>query len=40
MIPLAMIVSAIMTALAVIGIAEKDRPEFFGLGGEGGKEKS
>ena len=39
MIPLAMIVSAIMTALAVIGIAEKDRPEFFGLGGEGGKEK-
>ena len=25
--------------MAVIGIAEKDRPEFFGLGGEGGKEK-
>ena len=39
MIPLAMIVSAIMTALAVSVLTEKDRPEFFGLGGEGGKEK-
>ncbi len=40
MIPLAIIVSAVMTILAVIGIAEKDRPEFYGIGGEGGgKEK-
>ncbi|MBQ7796477.1 MAG: MFS transporter [Lachnospiraceae bacterium] len=33
MIPLAIVVSAILTVLAVIGIAEKDRPEFFGVGG-------
>lgn len=34
MIPLAIVVSAILTLLAVIGIAEKDRPEFFGVGGK------
>ena len=34
MIPLAIIVSAVLTLLAVIGIAEKDRPEYFGVGGE------
>lgn len=34
MIPLAIVVSAILTILAVIGIAEKDRPEFFGVGGK------
>ncbi len=34
MIPLAVIVSALLTALAVIGIAKKDRPEFFGVGGK------
>ena len=39
MIPLAMIISAIMTVLAIIGIAEKDRPEFFGLGGGSATEK-
>ncbi len=33
MIPLAIVVSAVLTLLAVIGIAEKDRPEFFGVGG-------
>lgn len=32
MVPLAIVVSAILTLLAVIGIAEKDRPEFFGVG--------
>ena len=32
MIPLAIVVSAVLTLLAVIGIAEKDRPEFFGVG--------
>lgn len=32
MIPLSMIVSAILTLLAVIGIWQKDRPEFFGVG--------
>ena len=37
MIPLAIVVSAILTILAVIGIAEKDRPEFFGVGGSGEK---
>lgn len=37
MIPLAMIVSAVLTLLAVIGIWEKDRPEYFGVGG--GQEK-
>lgn len=34
MIPLAMVVSAILTILAIIGIWEKDRPEFFGVGGK------
>ncbi|MBQ5782645.1 MAG: MFS transporter [Oscillospiraceae bacterium] len=34
MVPLAIIVSAVLTVLAVIGIAEKDRPEYFGLGGK------
>ena len=34
MIPLAIVVSAVLTLLAVIGIAEKDRPEYFGVGGE------
>lgn len=33
MIPLAIVVSAVLTLLAVIGIWEKDRPEFFGVGG-------
>lgn len=33
MIPLAVAVSAILTLLAVIGIWEKDRPEYFGVGG-------
>ena len=37
MIPLAMIVSAVLTVLAVIGIWEKDRPEYFGV--SGGQEK-
>lgn len=32
MVPLAIVVSLILTILAVIGIAEKDRPEYFGLG--------
>ncbi len=34
MIPLAVVVSALLTVLAVIGIAKKDRPEFFGVGGK------
>ena len=34
MIPLCIVVSGIMTVLAVIGIAEKDRPEYWGLGGK------
>lgn len=33
MIPLAIVVSTVLTLLAVIGIWEKDRPEFFGVGG-------
>jgi len=32
MIPLCIVVSGIMTVLAVIGIAEKDRPEYWGVG--------
>ena len=39
MIPLAIIVSAILTVLAVIGIAEKDRPEYYGVGGKQEKVK-
>lgn len=34
MIPLAMIISFALTILAMIGIWEKDRPEYFGIGGE------
>lgn len=34
MIPLAIVVSVILTILAVIGIWEKDRPEYFGVGGK------
>lgn len=33
-IPLSIVLSAVLTVLAVIGIWEKDRPEFFGVGGE------
>ncbi len=33
-IPLSIILSAVLTILALIGIWEKDRPEFFGVGGE------
>lgn len=33
MIPMSIIVSAVLTFLAVIGIWQKDRPEFFGVGG-------
>lgn len=32
-IPLAIVLSAALTVLAVIGIREKDRPEFYGVGG-------
>ena len=32
LIPMSVIVSAVLTLLAVIGIREKDRPEFFGVG--------
>ncbi len=39
MIPLAIIVSAVLTILAVIGIWEKDRPEFYGVGGKQEKVK-
>lgn len=39
MIPLAIVVSAILTILAVIGIWEKDRPEYFGVGGKQEKVK-
>lgn len=39
MIPLAVIVSAVLTILSVIGIWEKDRPEFFGVGGNQKKVK-
>lgn len=34
LIPVAIIISAVLTVLAVIGIWEKDRPEYFGLGSE------
>lgn len=34
LIPLAIVLSAILTLLAVVGIWEKDRPEFYGVGGE------
>ena len=39
MIPLCIVVSLIMTGLAVIGIAEKDRPEYWGVGGKQEKVK-
>lgn len=39
MIPLAIVVSSVMTVLAVIGIAGKDRPEYFGIGRDSAKEK-
>ncbi len=39
MIPLAIVVSAVLTLLAVIGIWEKDNPEFFGVGGQQEKVK-
>ena len=34
MVPLCIVVSGIMTVLAVIGIAEKDRPQYWGVGAE------
>ena len=37
MIPIAVIISALLTVLAVIGIWEKDRPKYFGLGAEAQK---
>lgn len=40
MIPLAIVVSAVLTMLAVIGIAGKDKPEFFGVGGRQEKVKT
>lgn len=39
MVPLAIVVSAVLTLLAVIGIREKDRPEFYGVGGRQEKVK-
>lgn len=39
MIPLAIVVSTVLTLLAVIGIWEKDRPEFFGVGNKQEKVK-
>lgn len=39
MIPLAIIVSAALTVLAVIGIWEKDNPKYFGVGGKQEKVK-
>ena len=34
LIPLAMVISFVLTILAMIGIWEKDRPEYFGIAGE------
>lgn len=39
MIPMSVVISAVLTLLAVIGIWEKDRPEYFGLGGTKDKVK-
>lgn len=39
LIPIAIVVSAVLTLLAVIGIWEKDRPEFYGVGGKAEKVK-
>ncbi len=36
--PIGIALSVLLTILAIIGIAEKDRPEFYGLGG-GAQEK-
>lgn len=41
-IPLVIVLSAVLTVLAVIGIWEKDKPEFYGIGGKaaaGGKKE-
>ena len=32
--PIGIVVSVLLTILAIIGIAEKDRPEFYGIGGD------
>jgi len=32
--PIGIVVSVLLTILAIIGIAEKDRPEYYGMGGE------
>ena len=37
MIPIAVIISAVLTVMAVIGIWEKDQPKYFGLGAESHK---
>ena len=37
--PIGIVVSVLLTILAIIGIAEKDRPEFYGLGGSQEKVK-
>ena len=37
--PIGIVVSVALTVLAIIGIAEKDRPEFYGIGG-GNQEKT
>lgn len=34
MVPMAVIISAVLTVLAVIGIWEKDHPQFYGVGGK------
>lgn len=35
--PIGIAVSVVLTILAIIGISEKDRPEFYGIGGEKAK---
>ena len=37
--PIGIVISVFLTILAIIGIAEKDRPEFYGLGGQQEKVK-
>ena len=37
--PVGIVVSVLLTVLAIIGIAEKDRPEFYGIGGKQEKVK-
>lgn len=32
--PIGIAISVLLTALAIIGIAEKDRPEYYGIGGK------